>query len=502
MSMARIYMVAGLAALLSFAGQSAERTESETQTVTNERGGSGSLTFGNGDNGVTLTGGTSESQTRTSTTSDGNTSNSDSSGSSSSAGISYSHSEQNGNGKDTSTIGLSGGSSSSSDGGDGSSVTLGGSQTHTETNTRQTADGRGNVTGTTTDSTHVGITTEAGDDGSSTVKVGADRTVGGSENVTYGDQNGTHAGGTVSGEGSAKAGGQVTTGPGGITAEAEVGISAQGTISVEGQYGSDQYNVHGSGEITISAELAAKLKTQLTIDENGMAAVAGGELGAAVSLDGKITGGVTICGVPIDVTLSGGVSAGAKVAAQAGAVFDAKTGTLVITLEASAVLGAGAHGGVQVSVGVDQLKDLLIHGVASGAEKLFTAIIGDESDYIKDILSTSDLGERIKKMLKHELDKNERWRNMGGANLLQNILDMIANGCDFGLAYQLARAAARNDTEEFNRLLELIRAKIAANKKSDDGDPFDNGATDDGSVAGSEASGGQNEIRGVTPIKY
>lgn len=530
-------------AIAGFAYGQAGQSSSTSETAS--RGTEGSVSFGNDSDRISFSGGSSESHTTTTTDNAGNstTSNSDSAGSK--GGVSYSHTERDGGKTTTTTASGTGSGTSNSDGSssystgvsvanettttsnDGSgterkstdrseggigssggqtstgegnaSFSIGGTQSHTDTTTTTSDDGKTTHETTTTDSTHVGTTVSSDEKtGETTATIGVDRTIGGGASVTYGDANGTHGGAGVSGEVKGGVGGSGTIGPGYVEGGLEAGISAHGSVSVEGQYGNDQYNVHGEGEITISAELAAKLKAHLGRDGDGYAAVVSGEAGAAVSLEGKITGGITVCGVPIDVTLSGGVSAGAQVSGTAGAVF--KDGKLIVTLEASAVLGVGAKGGIQVEVGVDQLKDLLLSGISNGAEKLVTAILGDESDYINDLLNTNDLGERIRKILKHELEKNEKWKSMGGENLLQNILDMIANGCDFGTAYQLARAAARGDMEEFSRILEIIRQKMAAGKNGGE-TAFDNPNPESGDGGSSTSEDSGPKPVGLTPLQ-
>ena len=152
----------------------------------------------------------------------------------------------------------------------------------------------------------------------------------------------------------------------GIQGGAKVGVDGSVTVGVNGQIGDDQNNIHGSGEITLSAEVVAEIKGQLTVNDDGtVVAKADARIGASVSADATIKGGVTIWGVPIDVVLTGGVSAGAEAGASAGVTFDAKTGKLKVTLEASAVLGVGAHGNVTVEIGIVQLAEAIGTGIGN-----------------------------------------------------------------------------------------------------------------------------------------
>ena len=164
----------------------------------------------------------------------------------------------------------------------------------------------------------------------------------------------------------------------GVKTGAKVGADASVTVGVNGQIGDDQNNVHGSGEVKLSAEVVAEIAAQLTVNEDGtVVAKAEAHAGASVSADATIKGGVTVWGVPVDVVLTGGVSAGAEAGAAAGAEFDAKTGKLKVTLEASAVLGVGAHGNVSVEIGVVQLAQALGTGLGNAVEK-----IGEGVEYV------------------------------------------------------------------------------------------------------------------------
>ncbi len=223
-----------------------------------------------------------------------------------------------------------------------------------------------------------GVKLTSGEDGESIeaggVKVSSDGEGGNSVSIGQEGELNAHAGTGAKGDGwsvqadaeaGVKGGATLTVGTDkdgnvGLTAELGGSAHAEASAGAQGQLGDDQNNVHGSAEVKLSADAYAAIKSQFTVGEDGtVTAKAGAGIGASVSAEGTIKGGVTICGVPIDVVLTGGVSAGAEAAANAGAVFDAKKGTITVTLEASAVLGVGAKGNISVEIGVVQLAQLV-----------------------------------------------------------------------------------------------------------------------------------------------
>ena len=250
-----------------------------------------------------------------------------------------------------------------------------------------------------------GVKVSDGEDGKSIevggVKISEDKD--GGQSVEVGDSVGGRIGAEASAGGdnwnadaqagaAAEAGWSVGVddqGNAGVQAGAKVGADASVTVGVNGQIGDDQNNVHGSGEVKLSAEVVAEIAAQLTVNEDGtVVAKAGAHAGASVSAEGTIKGGVTVWGVPVDVVLSGAVSAGAEAAASAGAEFDAKTGKIKVTLEAAAVLGVGAKGNVSVEIGVVQLAQAIGTGLGNAADKIGEGIdavgdaVGDLWDWI------------------------------------------------------------------------------------------------------------------------
>ena len=143
-----------------------------------------------------------------------------------------------------------------------------------------------------------------------------------------------------------------------LKGQAKIGVDGSITIGAQGQLGDDKNNVHGSGEVTLSAEAVAEIAGQFTVGPDGAVAKVDAKIGASVSAEGTIKGGVTIWGVPIDVVLTGAVSAGAEASAGAEFSFDPTTGKMKVHLEASAVLGVGAQGGIEVEIGVAQLMEI------------------------------------------------------------------------------------------------------------------------------------------------
>lgn len=348
-------------------------------------------------------------------------------------------------------------------------------------------------------STTVGISVESNPEKGSDkvgVTIGRDHSIDASGQK--GESGGSHVGYSGHAGVGAEVGVSVETKPGGVSASAGGSVSAEGSVKVHGQYGDDSYNLHGSGEIKVSAELVAELKAQLEASADGASVGIGGEIGASLSSEGVITGGVVICGVPVDVILSGKVSVGASASAGAGAEFDAKTGKLKLTLEASAVLGVGAGGSVQVEVGVAQLGELLIAPIASGTEKLVLSIVGDDTEYVQDLLRTSDIRERLRKILMHEL--KEIGDNGFVTTRVQMLLDWYDKGASPAKLFNLAWALVDHDLEKISRLSKEIIEEITA------GDPLDSepdvGEKDDlnGSSDGRKSES-ENVFRGVTPFK-
>lgn len=327
------------------------------------------------------------------------------------------------------------------------------------------------------------------------VSIGQEYTVGGS--VQYGDSNGTHGGYSGQAGVGGNVGVSVETGPGSVSATAGGGVSAEGTVSIEGQVGDDRYNLHGQGEIKVSAELVAELKAQLAANADGAAVGVSGEIGASLSSEGVIKGGVMICGVPVDVVLSGTVSVGASASAGAGAEFNARTGKLKLTLEASAVLGVGVGGSVQVEVGVAQLAELLVSPIAKGTEKLVLTVLGDDTEYVQDLLQTKGLREKIEKIIRHELGSamNEA--------IVKSIMELYDNGASPGLLFKFVWAVVAGDAPACSQIMSQIREEIANAK--DSADPLDSepGAdSNDGRGESDERGSGSKPVfRGVTPFK-
>lgn len=210
---------------------------------------------------------------------------------------------------------------------------------------------------------------------------------------------------------------------------AKVGADGSVTVGVSGKVGDDQNNVHGSGEITLSAEVVAEIAGQFTVGQDGtVVAKAEAKVGASVSADGTIKGGVTVWGVPVDVVLAGGVSAGAEAGASAGATFDANTGKLKLTLEASAVLGVGAHGNISVEIGIVQLAQAIGTGIGNAVGAVGDAIdeglekigdtIGDLWDWINDKIGDDPGGDEHPGF---ETPPENGDSNQGGGNRYQGL---------------------------------------------------------------------------------
>jgi len=511
-------------------------TENKTvETTTTGEGRGGSVTFSGGGNSLTF-GANEDSSSTVKTTHDNLTGTSKTEGSSSqseSQTVGVSHKDGNStygaSGKITSSSSQSeDGTSSSSSGG-----SLGGSKTTVETKTN--ADGSTTTTtvkdnvagnystsqstkkdGNTTTTTGIGLnggqtTTEktTNKDGSTTTvthgenanignKISSDGTggvtIGAGEthkietSKTYGTEGGTSGETHASGESNASVTYTAGTTENGVAVKLEGDISVRGKAGVSGQYGTDEYNVHGSGEIEVSAELVAKLQAVAEVSPDGTVTIkGGGEIGAAATVEGTIKGGITVMGVPVDVVLSGGVSAGAKASAEAGFEFDATTGKAKLTLEASAVLGVGAEGSITVELGVDQLKDLLIGKVRDTVDRVVTeALGGDQSEYIRDVLNSNGWEEMFRKIAQHELEKAKVKVS------IDDLLEMIKKGGLAGDIFRYLDALKDEDYERAMQIMRKIQEDIRNYTISISGGPLDS----DPDEGGSNGSGGSDSSRG------
>lgn len=144
-----------------------------------------------------------------------------------------------------------------------------------------------------------------------------------------------------------------------LTGKAKVGSDGSISIGTEGQLGDDENNIHGSGEIKLSAELVAEIEGQFKVGDDGVVAKAGGKIGASASASGTVRGGVTLWGVPLDVQLTGAAAVGAEASAGAEFSFNPVTGKMKLSLQASAVVGGGVKGRIQVEIGISQLVELV-----------------------------------------------------------------------------------------------------------------------------------------------
>lgn len=375
-------------------------------------------------------------------------------------------------------------------------VKFDGGQTTTEKTTN--ADGS---TKTVTHGENANIGSQVSSDGTASVTIGVGENKKIETSKKYGKEGGTSGEAHASGEGNASATYTAGTTENGVSVKLEGDISVRGKAGVSGQLGDDQYNVHGSGEIEVSAELVAKLQAVAEVSPDGTVTVkGGGEIGAAATVEGTIKGGITVMGVPVDVVLSGGVSAGAKASAEAGFEFDATTGKAKLTLEASAVLGVGAEGSITVELGVNQLKDLLIGKVRDAVDRAVTeALGGDQSEYIRDVLNSSGWEEMFRKIAQHELEK------IKAKVSVEDLLDMIRKGGLAGDIFRYLDALKDGDYGLAMKILQKIRDDMQNTTISaTGGGPLDatpeDGMGDDGKTSG---SGDARQLKpvGLTPFK-
>lgn len=345
------------------------------------------------------------------------------------------------------------------------------------------------------------------------------------ETPRHGDKDGSNWGakGSASAEGSISA--TAESGNGKESAEVKAGITMEGKVSMDGRYGDDQYNVHGEGEVKLSAELVAAIKGTLQANEEGVAAAVEGKIGASVSVEGVIKGGVTVMGVPLDVKFTGAASLGAEVSGKAGFVFDPETGKAKIILEASAVVGAGLKGGVEVEVGVQQLAELIaklnpVEAVYNAGEKMgYTAtmwFLGDNSEYTQKLLAAKDWQEALQLILEHAYKK-------GGKNseimdkMIKDLMDAVRNGGSPWRAIMAATDLGRGDAssglahymkllDEIGQLKEVqpVTVKpvaITAPESIKPRDPDNGGSPLDEQPEGEGDSQGSDTFKGVTPFK-
>lgn len=232
---------------------------------------------------------------------------------------------------------------------------------------------------------------------------------------------------------------EISFGKNGLGYDANAGVTVENTTSGSVQYGSDDYNVHASGEVKISAEMAAKIKAQLQADQNGIRAGAEGGVGASVSAGGTVKGGATVWGIPIDVVLTGAVKAGAEASGKAGVQYDAKTGKVTMVLEASAVLGVGAQGGVAVELGVGEaFKKVLETAAKLKDSPLGQNVVDTVQDMIQSALSAED-GIKVAEILE-EINKSVE---SGAKAVSQQLLDKLVNSLPEGPGREAARAVAQ-----------------------------------------------------------
>ena len=467
-------------------------------TTTSETERKADVSFGNETDKVTIGASDNSSSTKTTTTDNltGTSKSESSSSQGESATVGVSHKDGNTTYSGSGTV-----NSSTTTKDDGSTTTTSGVSL---SGGQQTSDKTTNADGSTTTTTYgekFNVGSTASSDGTGSVTYGVGENAKAETQKKYGEQGGT--------SGETHASGEINTGvkytagttENGAAVKLEGDISVRGKVGASGQVGNDEYNVHGSGEIEVSAELVAKLQAVAEKTPDGSVKIkAGGEAGAAATLEGTIKGGITVMGVPIDVVLSGGVSVGAKASAGAGFEFDATTGMAKLTLEASAVLGAGAEGSITVEVGAEQLKELLIGKVRDIVDRVVTgALGGDQTEYIKDVLNSNGWEEMFKKIAQHELDK------IGSKLSVDNLLEMIKKGGLAGDVFRFLDALKDKDHEKAMAILNKIKEDIQKATASANG-PFDqdpNEGKEDGTGGnpGSGTSGSRAKPVGLTPFK-
>lgn len=482
-----------------------ERHSSETLKDDSERsrGVSTQMDLGNG-NSLSLSGSENKSDSSSITTRDGQTSAEDNPSTGNRYGAEFSHSDGKGG---TDSFGVTGGDKTSKDGKDGN---LGFSYSHTdkESVTQTSDDGKTTVEDTVKSTDKVSMDGKSGVNGGS-AQIGVSHTEQVSEETRHGDKDGSNWGhkesASVKGELTA---GVANDGKGKLTAEMAVGVTTEVKVSMDGRYGDDQYNVHGEGELKMTAEMAAAIKGTLQVNEEGVVTTVEGKVGASLSAQGEIKGGITVMGVPLDVKLTGAVSVGAEASAKAGFVFDPATGKAKVVLEASAVLGAGAKGGIEVEVGVKQLAELVakidpVKAVYNAGEyvgyKTTMWVLGDDSEYVQKLLAEGTWQDKLLLILSHTYEKGGGKDSDASREFLKTLVNLVEKGGSPWRAIMIARDYGDGDTnkvlQQYSELQKEARNQQAKNQDGNVASPLDE------PPEGESDQQNGNTVNGLTPFK-
>lgn len=313
--------------------------------------------------------------------------------------------------------------------------------------------------------------------------------------------------------------GEVSYGDDGL--DAHLGAGAEGRAHAGGgahsdKFGGEDANISFGAEGYVEAEIAAKIEAAIKANKDEISARLKAEAGVSAGIGGELSADMELLGIPVTVKLAGEASVGAKIKGDVGIEY--KDGKVRFIMEAGAVAGAGLQGKVVVEVGWDQVLKLADEVGGKIIDKTLSTFTDYDPEFINKIANAPLLNDKIKLIIKREIDRNKKWREGSGDALLENVLKMIDKGADFGTVYRYIRSLMEDDYEGASQALDEIKEQIKEKKekpeekenedKSED-DPFDSKPENGGGNGpmcpapgnGGGNSGDANRYRGLKPLR-
>lgn len=253
--------------------------------------------------------------------------------------------------------------------------------------------------------------------------------------------------------------------------DAHAGAGVEGSAHAGGgvhtdKIGGEDANISFGGEGYVEAEIAAKIEAAIKAKKGEISARLKAEAGVSAGIGGEVSADMELLGIPVTVKLAGEASVGAKVKGDVGIEY--KEGKVRFIMEAGAVAGAGLEGKVVVEVGWDQILKLANEVGGKLIDKTLSTFTDYDPEFINKIANAPLLDDKIKLIIQREIDRNKRWKERGGDQLLQNVLGMIDNGADFAAVYRYIRSLMSDDYEGASRALEEIKEQIEEHKKEEE----------------------------------
>lgn len=185
--------------------------------------------------------------------------------------------------------------------------------------------------------------------GSISVQAGGER----SQSATIGNENANMMA-SVNAEGT----GQITMGPNGVMAEANLELKAVVEGIAKGGIGDENLGLSSEVKAKLEASLSASGKIGAYIDEKGLTIGAEGKIGATIRAEASAAVTLTVLGIDTTVKVTGSVSAGAE--AEGSALLTIGTdGKIKFKLGGKAAVGVGAGVTVEFEVSADKLIEKL-----------------------------------------------------------------------------------------------------------------------------------------------